>query len=98
MKKNYQIAEVLEMCGVKEDFVLRLEREELIQPIRRGGEKLYPIEQVDRIRVAHVLFRDMGVNLAGIDVALHMRAQMIAMQRQYDRLIRSVREALRREG
>lgn len=45
----------------------------------RRKEKLYPLEQVDRVRVAHVLVEQMGVNLEEVEVALHIREQMIAM-------------------
>jgi hypothetical protein len=37
--------------------------------------------------VAHLLIEEMGVNLEGAEVALHMREQMIAMQRQFNELL-----------
>jgi hypothetical protein len=46
------------------------------------------LEQVDRVRVARLLIEEMGVNLEGAEVALHMREQMIAMQRQFGEILR----------
>ncbi|HET8918029.1 MAG TPA: MerR family transcriptional regulator, partial [Candidatus Binatia bacterium] len=65
-----------------------LERERIIQPIMRRKLKFYSPDQVDRVRVAHLLIEEMGVNLEGAEVALHMREQMIAMQRQFNELLR----------
>jgi DNA-binding transcriptional MerR regulator len=89
-KKYLRIAEVLEVCSVNADFVFYLEREDLIQPVVRRKEKLYPLDQVDRIRVAHVLIGEMGVNLEGVEVALHMREQIIGMRRRLTDLLQQL--------
>jgi MerR family transcriptional regulator, heat shock protein HspR len=89
MARRYlRITEVTKVCGVNRQFVMRLEREQIISPIRRRNEKFYPLDQVDRIRVARLLIEEMGVNLEGAEVALHMREQMIAMQRQFNEILR----------
>jgi MerR family transcriptional regulator, heat shock protein HspR len=80
-RKYFRITEVVKICGVEESFVRRLERENVIRSITRHKHKLYSLDQVDRIRVARVLIDEMGVNLEGTEVVLHMREQMIAMQR-----------------
>jgi DNA-binding transcriptional MerR regulator len=87
-RKYLRIAEVIEICGVDKEFVRRLEEEQLISPVVRHRQKVYPPEQVERVRVAHLLIEEMGVNLEGAEVALHMREQMIAMQRQFGELLR----------
>jgi len=81
-KTYFRITEVVRVCGVSKRFVVLLERENLIRPVVRRREKFYPLGEVDRIRVAGVLFRDMGVNLEGIEIVLHMRDQIIAMRRR----------------
>jgi DNA-binding transcriptional MerR regulator len=86
-EKYFKITEVVGICGVDEDFVLLLEREHLVEPVVVETEKVYPAEQVDRVRVAHLLMEEMGVNLEGAEVALHMREQMIAMQRQFGEIL-----------
>jgi MerR family transcriptional regulator/heat shock protein HspR len=87
-RKYLRIAEVVKLCGVKEDFLDRLERESVIRPIMRQRRKMYPLDQVERVRVAHILIDELGVNLEGAEVVLHMRAQMIAMQQQFKELLR----------
>ena len=95
-RKFLRITEVVKICGVDEDFVIRLEKEKVIYPIVRRSRKLYPLDQVDRIRVARLLIAEMGVNLEGAEVALHMREQMIAMQRQFNELLRLLGRELKR--
>jgi MerR HTH family regulatory protein len=97
MAENYlRLTEVIEICCVDEDFVLRLEKESLITPVVEDSQKLYPLEQVDRIRVAHLLIEQMGVNLEGAEVALNMREQMIAMQRQFNEVLKRLSAELKK--
>ena len=86
-RKYWRITEVTKICNVDETFVARLEQEKLISPIVRRGGKVYSIDQVDRVRVARLLIEEMGVNLEGAEVALNMREQMIAMQRQFNEIL-----------
>lgn len=95
-RKYLRITEVIEICGVNREFVLRLEQESVIRPIIRRRQKLYPLDQVDRVRVAYLLIEEMGVNLEGAEVALHMREQMLAMQRQFNELLRRLGRELKR--
>lgn len=89
-RKNLHIHEVIEVCGVDENFVLLLEKEQVIHPVVQRKQKVYPLDQVDRVRVAHVLLSEMQVNLAGVEVALHMREQMIAMNRAFEETVREL--------
>ena len=95
-RKYLRITEVIKICGVDEEFILRLERESMVRTVIRRRQKLYPLDQVDRVRVAHLLIEEMGVNLEGAEVALHMREQMIAMQRQFNELLRLLGQELKR--
>ena len=95
-RKYLRITEVTRICRVDAKFVTRLEREKVISPIVRRSQKLYPLDQVDRVRVARLLMEDMGVNLEGAEVALHMREQMIAMQRQFHEILRLLGRQLKR--
>jgi len=94
-RKFLRITEVIKICNVDAKFVMRLEREKVIYPIVRRSQKVYPLDQVDRVRVARLLMEDMGVNLEGAEVALHMREQMIAMQRQFDEILRRLGRQLK---
>lgn len=81
------MAEIVETYEVSADFIRALERERLIKSVRRRRLKCYPLVEVDRIRVAQVLVGEMGVNLAGVEVALHMREQLISMRREFSRIL-----------
>jgi MerR family transcriptional regulator, heat shock protein HspR len=95
-RKYLRITEVTKICCVDAKFVRRLEQENVINPIVRRRQKLYPMDQVDRVRVAHLLIEEMGVNLEGAEVALHMREQMIAMQRQFNEILRLLGRELKK--
>jgi MerR family transcriptional regulator/heat shock protein HspR len=95
-RKYLRITEVTKICGVNRRFVTRLERERITAPILQRNEKFYPLDQVDRVRVARLLIEEMGVNLEGAEVALHMREQMIAMQRQFNEILRLVGRELKK--
>ena len=95
-RKFLRITEVIKICNVDAKFVMRLEREKVIYPIVRRSQKFYPLDQVDRVRVARLLMEDMGLNLEGAEVALHMREQMIAMQRQFNEVLRLIGQEMKR--
>jgi MerR family transcriptional regulator, heat shock protein HspR len=95
-RKYLRIKDVIKICRVNGEFIEYLERERIIEPIQRRKLKLYPIEQVDRVRVARLLIEDMGVNLEGAEVVLHMREQMIAMQKQFNDLLRLLGHELKK--
>jgi len=86
-RKYLRITEVTKICNVDKIFVTRLEQEKVISPIVRRGEKVYSINHVDRVRIARLIIEEMGVNLEGAEVALNMREQMIAMQRQFNEIL-----------
>ena len=81
------------MCGVDREFVVRLEEEQVIEPVVRSNAKYYPRDQVERVRIARLLMHEMGVDLEGAEVALHMREQMIAMQRQFNEILRRLAQS-----
>lgn len=87
-KRYFRLADIVDTCDVSAEFIRVLEREKLIKPVRRRRLKLYPLDQVDRVRVAHILIGEMDVNLAGVEVALHMREQIISMRRELADIMR----------
>jgi len=96
-RKYFRISEVISVCSVSEDFVRGLEHEKLITSITRKNEKVYSLDQVDRIRVAHSLIDELGVNLEGVEVALHMREQIVQMRRQMEELLNRFEARLRND-
>jgi len=75
---------------------LRLyEREGLIAPKRSSGNtRLYDDETLSRLETILTLTRDLGVNLAGVEVILNMREQLEGMQVEVDRLMAFVKQEM----
>lgn len=67
---------------------LRLyEREGLLRPSRtRGNTRLYSAIDLERLETILGLTRDMGVNLAGVEVILRLRERLQELQRELARL------------
>src|SRR5262245_62447794 len=69
------------------------ERKGLIRPSRTTGRtRLYSAQDVEDIRLILRLGRELGVNLAGIEIILKMRRQMQAMQQELEAVAAHVRE------
>jgi MerR family transcriptional regulator/heat shock protein HspR len=97
-KPLYMISVVAEMFSVHPQTLRAYERLGLIRPARTvGNTRLYSQEDVDRIEMITRLTRDLGVNLAGVEVVLHMREKMEEMRRQMENTICALREQLKNE-
>ena len=80
---------------------LRLyEREGLLKPSRsEGNTRLYTPEDLERLEVILHLTRDLGVNLAGVEIILNMREKMSDMQLQIQEFVATLnRELAARSG
>jgi MerR family transcriptional regulator/heat shock protein HspR len=76
---------------------LRLyEREGLLRPARtEGNTRLYDEDTLERLEIILTLTRDLGVNLAGVEVILHMKERIERMQGDVHRLLEVLREEAR---
>lgn len=84
---KYTIRIVSELVGLHEQSLRMYERRGLIRPQRSEGNiRLFSDDDVERVRTIKRLMSDLGVNLAGAEVILNMRAQIEEMQREIDRL------------
>lgn len=98
-KPFYTIREVTRIFGVSQNTIYRIEAEGFVHS-RRDEErrKGFAPEDLERIRMILELSRELGVNWAGIEVILHMRERMLAMQRQvqeiFDHLHRQMKDRL----
>jgi MerR family transcriptional regulator/heat shock protein HspR len=71
------------------------EREGFLKPKRSGGNtRLYSEEDVERLEMILRLTRELGVNLAGVEVILAMREKMEQMQQEMEASIRRLQEDL----
>jgi MerR family transcriptional regulator/heat shock protein HspR len=91
------ISVVAERFDVHPQTLRLYEREGLLKPSRtEGNTRLYSDEDLERLARILRLTRDLGVNLAGVEVILNIQRTMERMQREYDQLLESLREELRR--
>jgi MerR family transcriptional regulator/heat shock protein HspR len=79
---------------------LRLyEREGLVKPSRtQGNTRLYSEEDLERLSFILNLTRDLGVNLAGVEIIMNLRGRIESMQRELDRFIGQVRHELEKRA
>src|ERR1700743_3324732 len=90
-KAAYMISAVAEQYGIHPQTLRLYEREGLLQPSRSDGNtRLYTDEDLERLEVILHLTRDLGVNLAGVEIILNMRAKMAAMQSQSEEFVRGL--------
>ena len=83
----YRITVVAEMLDIHPQTLRLYERKGLIRPSRTTGRtRMYSAEDVEDVRRIIRLSRDLGVNLAGVEIILKMRRQMQAMQEEIEEL------------
>ncbi len=89
----YMIGVVAEMLEVHPQTLRFYEKKGLLRPSRSVGRtRMYSQEDVEELGRLLRLTRDMGVNLAGVEVILKMRRRMVDMQKQIQDLLAHVRE------
>lgn len=94
----FMISVVSEMLGIHPQTLRLYEREGFIKPKRSGGNtRLYSEEDVERLEMVLRLTRELGVNLAGVEVILSMREKMEQMQREMEESLRKLHEELDQE-
>ncbi len=99
--KYLMISAVAERFDIHPQTLRLYEREGLLQPARSSGNtRLYDDETIRRLEIILTLTRDLGVNLAGVEVILNMREQMERMQSEMDEALELVKRELaqRRAG
>jgi len=92
-RRRYSISIVADMFDVHPQTLRTYEREGLIRPGRTDGNtRVYSQEDVERVELILRLTKELGVNLAGVEVILNMRDRMQEMQRQVSGLLRAMAE------
>ena len=90
-KAAYMISVVAETYDIHPQTLRLYEREGLLKPSRsEGNTRLYTQEDLERLELILNLTRDLGVNLAGVDVILNMRQRLEEMQREMQEFIEYV--------
>ena len=84
--RTYTISAVATQYDIHPQTLRLYEREGLLKPSRsEGNTRLYTDSDLERLEVILSLTRDLGVNLAGVEIILNMREKMDAMQREFER-------------
>jgi MerR family transcriptional regulator/heat shock protein HspR len=96
-KAGYMISSVAELYKLHPQTLRLYERVGLLKPSRsEGNTRLYTDEDLQRLDVILTLTRDMGVNLAGIEIILNMREKMLEMEKQMSEFASVVQQELAR--
>jgi len=94
-KAAYMISAVAEQYEIHPQTLRLYEREGLLAPSRsEGNTRLYTDEDLERLEVILKLTRELGVNLAGVEIILNMREKMAAMQQQIEEFVATLNQEL----
>src|SRR6185436_11286148 len=94
-KAAYMISAVAEQYEIHPQTLRLYEREGLLKPSRsEGNTRLYTPEDLERLEVILHLTRDLGVNLAGVEIILNMREKMGEMHAQIQQFISTLNTEL----
>jgi MerR family transcriptional regulator/heat shock protein HspR len=85
------IAGICRRLGIQPVELEAMEEEGLITLAALQDGKELPSDQLDRLEMILRLQRDLGINLAGIDVILYMRSKMIQMRKEVDDILDFIR-------
>jgi MerR family transcriptional regulator/heat shock protein HspR len=89
------ISAVAEQYEIHPQTLRLYEREGLLRPSRsEGNTRLYTDGDLERLEVILHLTRDLGVNLAGVEIILNMREKMSEMQRQIEAFVSTLNREL----
>lgn len=92
---TYMISAVAELYDIHPQTLRMYEREGLLRPERsEGNTRLYTGDDLERLELILTLTRELGVNLAGVEVILNMRENMAQLQKDVASLMSYVRDEL----
>src|SRR3981081_2454135 len=91
----FMISAVAEQYQIHPQTLRLYEREGLLAPSRsEGNTRLYTDGDLERLEIILKLTRELGVNLAGVEIIMNMREKMEAMQRQIEGFIATLSQEL----
>jgi MerR family transcriptional regulator/heat shock protein HspR len=96
-KAYYMISAVAQKYNIHPQTLRLYEREGLLKPSRTDGNtRLYSEEDLEQLETILTLTRDLGVNLAGVEVILNMRRKIEQMQGEVNEFMEYVKRELAR--
>lgn len=94
----YVISVAARMVGVQTYTLRYYEKIGIMEPSRsKGNIRLYSDRDIAHLRRVKTLMDDLGVNLAGVEVIMHMTQRLIELQRRMAELESEIEEFRRRE-
>jgi len=91
----FRIGAIAERYGIHPQTLRMYEREGLLRPARtEGNTRLYDSDTIERLEIILTLTRHLGVNLAGVEVILHMKQRMEKMHGEVQKMLVVLREEL----
>ena len=96
-KAYFMISVVAERYDIHPQTLRLYEREGLLKPSRtEGNTRLYSEDDLVQLETILSLTRDLGVNLAGVEIILNMRRKMEQMQSEVNEFMEYVKRELAR--
>lgn len=87
-KPLYSISVVSEMLDLHPQTIRQYERMGLVKPQRtEGNTRLYSDNDIDRLKLIITLTKDLGVNIAGVDIIINMKEQIEELQNKINKLL-----------
>jgi len=87
----YLISIVAKILDIHPQTLRQYERENLVTPSRSGGRiRLYSQRDIDRIKMILRLTRDLGVNLAGVDIILRLKEHVEVLEQDVNDLTHEI--------
>jgi len=94
-KGYFMISVVAQRYDIHPQTLRLYEREGLLKPSRTDGNtRLYSAEDLEQLETILTLTRDLGVNLAGVEIILNMRGKMDQMQREVNEFMAYVKREM----
>ena len=91
----FRIGAIAERFGIHPQTLRMYEREGLLRPARtEGNTRLYDTDTIERLEIILTLTRHLGVNLAGVEVILHMKQRMEKMHGEVQKMLEVLRVEL----
>lgn len=91
--KFYHISTVANIYDVHPQTLRLYEREGLLKPSRsKGNTRLYSEEDLEQLEFILNLTRDLGVNLAGVEVAMNMKKRMEQIEEELNEFLNYIRK------
>ena len=94
-KAYYMISAVAQKYNIHPQTLRLYEREGLLKPSRtEGNTRLYSDEDLEQLETILSLTRDLGVNLAGVEIILNLRRRIEQMQLEVNEFMQYVKREM----